>query len=352
MRQSGLEVQLLRRAAIVLVCIAVLVLGGVGYYYYWHGTGANSGTSGAAPSLVSLLPAQSPYVVYADLTSLRNSAFLTKLVAMAPASTEDPDYSEFVRETGFDFTRDLDRVALAMLPSTPEPVVWTVAEGRFDERKIAAYVLKTGRAEQREGRTTYIVPTDKNGSEVEISFMAPGRIRMLSKQKGISAAVAPGGANSSEAIMREHVSRVAGAAIFAVISADALPKDATIGNAHLDQVQSALHGIHWLSIAIMPDGQNLKIVLEGETSSTSDAIQIELGMQGFKILGQGLLSDPATRKQLTKDGATSLDSIIRQTGISRDGQRVRLTVSLTSEVLSGLAAPAPMATPNGAKPAH
>jgi hypothetical protein len=348
MREWSLEVQLLRRTALVLIIIAVVVLGGVGYYYYWHRTGAgNAGTSGTAPSLVSLLPAQSPYVVYADVSALRNSAFLTKLVAMSPASTQDADYTEFVRETGFDFTRDLDRVGIAMVPSSSEPVVYVIAEGRFDQAKIAAYTLKAGRAEQRNGLTTYIVPTDKKGNEVEVSFLAPGRIQLLSKQKEISAAVAPGGAAASEALMREHVSRVAGAAIFAVISADAIPKDVTIGNTRMDQVQSALHGIHWLSIAIMAEGQNLKLVLEGETSSTADAIQIELGLQGFRMMGQGILSDPSTRKQLTKDGAASLDSILRQIGISRDGQRVRLTVSLTPDMLNGLAAP----TPNAAQPA-
>lgn len=360
MREWGLEVQLLRRAAIIIFCIAVVVGGAVGLYYYWHRTGANdASTSGSAPSLVSLLPAKSPYVLYADVAALRKSEFLTKLVAMVPAQKQDQDYTDFVTATGFDFTRDLDRVVFAMIPSSPEPVVWTVAEGRFDQQKISAYALRTGRTEQRDGKTIYVVPTGKSGGEVEISFLAPGRIQMVGKQNGISAAIAPGGVNSSDAIMHEHVSRVAGASIFAVISADALPKDVTIGSTRLDQVQSALNGIHWVSIAVMPDAQNLKIVLEGETASTREAIQMELGLGGWRIIAEGFLSDPAIRKQLTKEGADSLGAIVKEIAISRDGQRVRLSMSLTPEMLNGLAAPPPItspppspAIPTNPKPTH
>lgn len=360
MREWGLGVQHLRRAAIIIISIVVLALGAVGLYYYWHRTGTNDASaSGSTPALVSLLPTKAPYVGYADVAALRKSEFLTKLVAIVPAQKQDQEYIDFVTASGFDFTRDLDRVVFAMIPSSPEPVVWTVAEGRFDQQKIAAYALRSGKTEQRNGKTIYIVPTGKSGGDVEISFLAPDRIQLVGKQNGISAAIAPGGGNASDAIMHEHISRVAGASIFAVISADALPKDVTIGTTRLDQVQSALHGIHWVSIAVMPEAQNLKIVLEGETATTREAVQMELGLGGWRIIAEGFLSDPVIRKQLTKDGAASLEAIVKQIAISRDGQRVRLSMSLTPQMLSGLAAPAPIAnqtppaiTPANPKPTH
>ena len=82
------------------------------------------------------------------LQSLRNSAFLNRLIALIPTPNEDPDYLEFVRSTGFDYTRDLDRVAIAIFPTTPLPTVVTFAEGRFDQQKIIAYALRTGKAER------------------------------------------------------------------------------------------------------------------------------------------------------------------------------------------------------------
>ncbi len=69
--------------------------------------------------MLSLLPPQAPYVVYADLATLRGSAFLNRLVAIIPAPKEDPEYLDFVRATGFDYTRDLDRVAIGVIPTTP-----------------------------------------------------------------------------------------------------------------------------------------------------------------------------------------------------------------------------------------
>ena len=63
----------------------------------------------AAPDAVRLLPA-SDAVLYINLEPIR---LLTDL-GKNPPKNRDPQYEEFVRETGFEFERDLDKAALAI----------------------------------------------------------------------------------------------------------------------------------------------------------------------------------------------------------------------------------------------
>ncbi len=63
----------------------------------------------AAPDAVRLLP-DSDAVLYINLEPIR----LLTDIAEHPPKERESDYEEFVRETGFEFERDLDRAAFAI----------------------------------------------------------------------------------------------------------------------------------------------------------------------------------------------------------------------------------------------
>src|SRR5579864_148651 len=169
----------MKKPAIIVLCFVVLVLAAVGYYFLHRGPATSDSMPGTAPTMLSLLPPEAPYVIYADVQSLRSSAFLNRLISLAPAPNEDPEYAEFVRSTGFDYTRDLDRIAIAIFPTMPLPTVVTLAEGRFDQQKIIAYALRTGKTEERDGHTVYILPSSTPGGEVIVRFLAANRIALM-----------------------------------------------------------------------------------------------------------------------------------------------------------------------------
>jgi hypothetical protein len=349
----------MKKSAIVVMCVAVVLLAAAGYYLLHSGRPAKDSMPGAAPTMLSLLPPQAPYVVYADVQSLRSSAFLNRLIALIPAPSEDPEYAEFVRSTGFDYARDLDRVAIAIFPTTPLPTVVTFAEGRFDQQKIIAYALRTGKAEEQNGATTYVLPSSISGGEVSVQFITANRIELISRSRGNSTATANGlGTAGTE--MTERISRVAGSPLFAVVRMDAVPKDAMIGTFHIDAITSALQGVKWLTLSATGHEQDLNVVLQGECNSSLDATQLNLALGGLRFMARAFLSDPNTRKQFTPKGADALTKLVKQADISASGNRVQLAVSMTPEILDGLAAPtpaskqaipakAPAATP---KPAH
>ena len=51
-----------------------------------------------------------------------------------------------MKNTGFDFSRDLDRVAIAIESAQHGSKMTAVAEGHFDQAKIAAYATLKGKS--------------------------------------------------------------------------------------------------------------------------------------------------------------------------------------------------------------
>src|SRR5215471_10634780 len=87
----------------------------------------------AAPDAVRLLP-NADAVLYVNLEPIR---LLTDL-GKNPQKEREPDYEEFVQETGFEPERDLDRAALAIhysnTPANPsrDTRYSEIMQGRFD----------------------------------------------------------------------------------------------------------------------------------------------------------------------------------------------------------------------------
>ena len=82
-------------------------------------------------SLLDRLPTQDATVVSIDFTALRNSGIL-KLFATMQA---EPDYEAFVKNSGFDYQRDLDSALVAFSPGG----TFFLVRGRFDWNKLADY---------------------------------------------------------------------------------------------------------------------------------------------------------------------------------------------------------------------
>lgn len=324
------------------ICIAILLILAIaaGLYYYWHSSRSRGRSflpaPGAPAPILSLLPQEAPYVIYANVAALRDSAFLTRLTSIIPAPAEDPEYTDFVRQTGFDYTRDLDRVSAAIFPTSPTPLVLIFAEGRFDRQKITEYAMKTGTAQQRDGKTVYVMPASTPGNTVSLEFLAPSRIRLVSGPANLDVPPATG---KQDANITDRVQQLGGADLFAIVRTDSIPANLTIGSIRLDELASTLKGVRWITLFAAPESDNLRATLEGDCDSTAVALQLEFALSGFRLMGRAALSDPSTRKQLTPQGAAALDQLVRQIQISHDGGKVSLSAAFTPEMLTGLAAP-------------
>jgi len=116
----------------------------------------------AAPDAARLLP-ECDAVVYANLAPIR---LLTDLGKSTPPE-RDPQYEDFVRQTGFEFERDLEKAALAIhygkagRAKPGETRYSEILQGHFDRTRVANYLHKLASGvEPYQGYDIYLVPVE------------------------------------------------------------------------------------------------------------------------------------------------------------------------------------------------
>ncbi|MGA2722274.1 MAG: hypothetical protein ABSG79_07645 [Bryobacteraceae bacterium] len=85
-------------------------------------------------SLLRRIPAEDALVAYIDFSELRRGGILQLLDGSKAG--EDPEYRSFVRQTQFDYKKDLDAAIVAFAPTGR----FLLLKGRFDWKSLRAYV--------------------------------------------------------------------------------------------------------------------------------------------------------------------------------------------------------------------
>lgn len=172
-----------KRASIATVALALLV--GAAAVAYLHFRDLNGTRTALEPDTLSYsssplqverrldilneLPGDAPAVAYIDVDSLRKlqASPVTALLGLTGSNVQDHEYQLFVRETGFDYTRDLDQAAIAFWPGNPQEkhlgapednLAFVVADGHFDEEMIRAYARRSGGAHTAGKQEIYGIP--------------------------------------------------------------------------------------------------------------------------------------------------------------------------------------------------
>jgi len=342
-KQGTLSFVPMSSAKRALIAIAALVgiaaIGAAVLLYRWHRP-LPGASGGPMPDLLSRLPADAPVVAYIDVAALKRlqGSPLAAILGLAGENPrEDRDYQDFVRDTGFDYTRDLDRAAVAFWPSsaptTPRGAAdnrtLAVADGRFDQAKIKAYALRTGKLVAAGGRSFYAVPGDP---PVALEFLTPTRIALTSGPDAAKLLSTPNSAPRNAA-MQERIDRVAGAPIFAVARTDNLPASFYDGLRSAPQFENVARSVQGLMLAGQPDGELIHVTLDAECDSMKNAVELATVVDGLRLLGSMALADPKARAQMTKQQAALLTAVLNQAKVTNQDRIVRLTLDVTPEML-------------------
>ena len=86
--------------------------------------------------MVALLPQKHETILYANVSLLRRAG----LPDLFATSAEEPEYRQFVAETHFDYTKDMDALAAAI----GKQDYYFVVRGRFDWPRLKAYAQAHG----------------------------------------------------------------------------------------------------------------------------------------------------------------------------------------------------------------
>jgi hypothetical protein len=353
MQQSQFDAQLpngnntVKKAGWILFSVAVVLLAGIAFYAHqpWAG-----GDRSARRTMLARMPADANAVLYADFAELRPSPFAAELYAWAPRPHVDADYAQFLRDTGFDYERDLNRVAIAVLKRGPNTILFAVADGRFDEKKIGAYASQAGTRESRGGRQIFSVPVSGASNKVSFTFLRKDRIAMT--DDGGSAALLsepPQGQDAKE--WRQRFERLAGSPAFAVIRQDAATGSALAsrapGGLQSPQLSALLDQLQWITIAGKPEGDRLRVVTEGECTTDATARQLADLLNGVLILAQAGLNGPKTRQQLDPQAREAYLEMLKGADVSRldrgETKSVRVMFDVTPKFLAAARTAVPVA---------
>ncbi len=126
----------------------------------------------SAPEPARLLPEADTYV-YFDLAPLRLAGVLKGM----PEVPREAEYAQFVRETGFEFERDLDEAAFAVHAGRAgeETRFSEVFVGRIDGDRVRTYLRKLAKSvDQYRDRDIFNVPL--RGRTVRVALLGVGMV--------------------------------------------------------------------------------------------------------------------------------------------------------------------------------
>jgi len=309
----------------------------------------------AAPEAVRLLP-EADAVLFVDLGLIR----IGTQVPSIPEVQREADYAAFVRETGFEFERDLDEVALAVHsvapeppqpgtpPSAPPPLPYRSSEifvGRFHSERLIAYLKKLAQSSERyKASDIYNIPFE--GRTVRVALLGVDMVAVSNEDDaGVMHGIieryhALAGPVSGPRLVREHYERIPlGSVAWAIGRIPAArPGTAAGGPAALGMVQQMAAGS--TVVASLRYQGFIQFRLEAVTASEAEAKRLgdSVGMMlalfrgaGQSVQGEG--PDP--------DVKALFDSI----EVRQEEQSLVVTATLSQRAIQKVMAQPPASPP-------
>jgi hypothetical protein len=343
-----------RRTSIGLAAI-IVVLGAAVFFGYRKWSVQNGS---AREEALALMPTDAIAILFADFDELRQAPFIAKLYAWAPKPQADADYAQFLKETGFDFERDLKRITIAVEKRGQDSTLFAILEGKFDRQKISAYALKDGSAVKTGEREIFSVPVSGTAKKISLTFLRNDRIAVTG-DANLALFLDAKKRSEDAADWRARFERLAGSPVFAVIR-----QDAAVGAALATQAPSGLRSpqlstlldeLQWITLAGKPENDRLRVVAEGECTAEATARQLVDLMNGVVLLAQLGLNDAKTKQQLDPAAREAYLELLKSADVSKinrgDTKSVRLVFEITPGFLEAARrAPPVMPDPAPSKP--
>lgn len=318
---------------LVAAGFATVAAAAVFYAAVWRGGAANAVSS--IPELLSVLPPGAPTLIYIDLAAMRESSFYQHRPDRSPIAVPDRDYAAFVQATGFDFEKDLDRVVIASWPQSSvqdQKKTIVVADGRFDHQKIQDYALRNGKIDLQQGHEVFLFPTSVPNAWNSLLFLNDHRVALVAGSS-ITSVLTPHAVDSANDPARKFAEHLAGAAVFAITRAPEVPDNFALGGIQSSQLASLTRSVQWITLAARPEGENVRVSLEGECRTTADARQLLSVLEMLRMFARAGLESPKTRQTMDPATFRVLDTLLKTADLNQTAERVRILVEITPGIL-------------------
>jgi hypothetical protein len=91
--------------------------------------------------------------------------------------------------------------------------------------------------------------------------------------------------------------------------------------------------VQWVTLAARPEGDNLRVSIEGECHTDSEARQLQAVLEMLRIFGRAGLENPKTRDSMDPKAYAVLETVLKTADVSASAEQVRVMVELTPDVL-------------------
>ena len=339
------------------ITAALLLLTAAGLYGILR---TSDGDAALRGDLLAAMPGDASSIVFVDLAELRKAPFFAQVLAWAPKPQADADYLQFVLETGFDYERDLDRIALAVEQRDKESLLFGIADGKFDRKKIADYAAKKGLCFTYQQHEICTVPeAGSDARKIYFTFWTKQRMAITDDMRLVK--LLAGAEKAMDAKEWQTLfNRLAGSPIFAVVR-----QNGTIGTAlaaqapgglQSPQLSTLLDQLDWITVAAKPEGDALRVVVDGECPTDASARQLADVLNGIVIIAQAGLNDSKARQQMAPTARAAYLELLKSADISKidrgDTKSVRVVLDITQDLLNAARIPAPavpLAAPSAVK---
>ena len=134
---------------------------------------------------------------------------------------------------------------------------------------------------------------------------------------------------------RERAARLDGAAAFVITHVPPLPDNTAGGAARTTgaaQFLTLARSIQWVTIAARPEGDNLRVSLEGECDNATDAIQVKTALELARMLGRAGLDNAKNKPSMDPAALAMLQTLLTGAEVTQAAERVRILVEVTPDV--------------------
>ncbi|MBV9885181.1 MAG: hypothetical protein JO119_01400 [Acidobacteria bacterium] len=309
-------------------------------------------------SALALIPTDTESVVFADIAQLRNAPFFSALGDWVQQPQQvDADYAKFLHDTGFDYERDLDRIAIATIKRGQTTEFFAIGDGRFDRKKINTYVSEFGTHDKKDGREIFTVPLHGSSNKISFAFLHQNRI-VLTDDPDLPSLLRNPARGTDAKDWRERFDRLSGSPLFAVFRQDAGVGSAiatrTSNGGQAQQLASLIDHLQWITFAGVPEQNRLRVVVEGECPNDSTARDLADVLNGIRVFAQAGLNDPKVRHQLDDQTREAYIDLVHSADIARldrgETKAVRLILEVTPEQLKAARFSTPLQAPKQVTP--
>jgi len=263
-----------RRLTYLILSVAAVVV----LFLGWNAWRNSHSLSDA--EMLKRLPTTDAVVISLNFDQLRHSGIFGELVGSKVM--EEADYQTFVKDSGFDYKRDLDQV-LASLTTAGN---FFVVRGRFDWPRLQAYARQSGGScyndlchmagSQPERRISF-VPLEKNvmGLAVSTSDSAAAQLLQAQAQRPMSIPAQPVWMSMPNSALVRNAKSIPGGNLLA----------------------SAITSVNELTFTLGAQGENFAARMEAQCKTSQDAVNLNGQLQALT----GLLKAAIQREKKQPD---------------------------------------------------